>query len=403
MHIVYIHQYFATNDGSTGSRSYDVSRHLVKMGHQVTVICGMTSMSGLPPVSKLRPWRIHWIDGIKVICCNVDYSNYMNVPKRLWAFFGFALLSSVVALIQRRINIVFATSTPLTVVVPGILVSKVRRKPYVFEVRDLWPEDLIAAGRMSEGGIGHLIQSVMERASYAAAERVLLVSKGFHDRLLERGYSPKILKTILLGADGELFKKAEPDFEYILKHKLEDKTIAIYSGSHGNANGLYQILDAAEHLRDRPDIAIVMIGDGSEKPNLFEEVSRRNLKNVHLLDPVKKTQLPGILSLCHIGLMILKQIKRPRWVTPNKLFDYMFAGLPVVVNFPGTTADIVENDGVGIACIPGSATDLAEKIRFLADNPGKCKAIGNHAKEVAWQKYERRIIAKQMVELFESI
>jgi glycosyltransferase involved in cell wall biosynthesis len=403
MHILYIHQYFTTNEGSGGTRSYDVSRHLVDMGHQVTVICGASSSSGLKPVARFRPWRVQWVDGIKVIGCNVPYSNYMCVPERLWSFFGFALLAIMAALLQQRIDIVFATSTPLTVTIPGILASKLKRKPYVFEVRDLWPEDLVAAGRMQENGFGHRVQSIMERASYAVADRVLLVSQGFHDRLLERGYPRDLLKTIPLGAAGELFKDVQADRSYLQEHGLAEKTIAIYTGAHGNANGLYQVLEAAEKLLDRPDIAVVLLGDGKEKPNLLAEVEKRNLKNVYMLAPVPKAQVPGILAGCHIGLMILKQIARPRWVTPNKLFDYMFSGMPVLVNFAGTTSALVEAEGCGFACKPGCADDLADKIRCYTDNPDKRKAVGIRARDVAWTRFERRMIARDLAEDFTAL
>ncbi len=340
------------------------------------------------------------IDGIKVIVCNVPYSNFMHVPARLFSFITFVFFSALAAIKERNVDLVFATSTPLTVTIPGILASKLKGKPYVFEVRDLWPEDLVAAGRLKESGLGHRIQSFMERSSYAVAKRVVLVSEGFRTRLIERGYPSGLLKTLVLGADGELFKNSKPDIEYLRRHGLENKTIAIYCGAHGNANGLNQVLDAAERLLDRTDIAIVLIGDGREKPKLIEDVRRRDLHNVHMIDPVPKTLLPGVLAGCHVGLMILKQISRPRWVTPNKLFDYMFAGLPVLVNFAGTTADLVKEEEAGIACIPGSADDLAEKIRYFADNPGERRRVGNRGREAAWKKYDRSSIARQMEALF---
>ena len=184
MKILYIHQYFTTNEGFGGTRSYDISRRLVDNGHSVTVICGSDVKNGLGKVGLLRPWRIRWIDGIKVIICNIPYSNYMNIPARLLSFILFALFSAILALKERNIDLVFASSTPLTVSIPGVLASKLRKKPYIFEVRDLWPEDLVAAGRMKEGGIGHRVQSLMERISYANANNIILVSKGFQDRLL---------------------------------------------------------------------------------------------------------------------------------------------------------------------------------------------------------------------------
>src|SRR5262249_52805466 len=137
----------------------------------------------------------------------------------------------------------------------------------------------------------------------------------------------------------------------------------------GDANGLDQLIAAAEHLRSRPDIAIVLLGEGKMKETLRAQAAEKGLTNFHLIDPVPKTRLPGILAACHIGLMILKPIKRPRWVTPNKIFDYMFTGIPSIVNFPGTTANMVVADGAGVASKPGGAQDLAAHIIHWADHP----------------------------------
>ncbi len=399
MKIIYIHQHFVTSKGTSGTRSYDVSRHLQEMGHEVTIICGVHEQSGLPPMSWWKLFQTYDIDGVKVVACRAYYSNKQSVPARLWSFLMFAKLATFACVKERSADLIFATSTPLTVGIPGRLGAAIKRIPYVFEVRDLWPEDLLAAGRMKPG-LQSKVWEWLESFSYKKARKILLVSKGFHDRLLERGLAPDRLRTILLGADSRYYADAEPDTEFLERHGLAGKTIAIYAGAHGDANGLIQVIDAAEHLRDRPDIAIALIGDGKVKPQLTEVVAQRNLKNVYMLDPVPKQELPGVLMGCHIGLMILKQIVRPRWVTPNKIFDYMFAGLPAIVNFPGTTAEFVEAQGVGVSSVPGSADDLAARIRYFADRPKEREAIARHARQIALEKYDRKVIARQLAEVF---
>lgn len=402
MKLVYIHQHFVTQEGTSGTRSYDVARYLVEMGHEVTVICGLHEQSGFPAGWPRWLFGRRSMHGFNVVACKVPYSNKMGIAARVWSFFGFALLATIACLCERRVDLIFATSTPLTVGIPGRIAATLKRVPYVFEVRDLWPEDLVAAGRLKPG-LALRFWEWLEAFSYGRAARILLVSQGFHDRLLERGFDPRRLRTVLLGADGQLFESLSPDPTYFEQHGLAGKTIAIYTGAHGDANGLFQLLDAAEHLRDRRDIAIVTIGDGKMRESLRTAAAERGLTNVHLLDPVPKTVLPGILAASHIGLMILKQITRPRWVTPNKIFDYMFAGLPSIVNFPGTTAQLVEAEGIGVASEPGSATDLAARIRRWADNPDERTAIGRHAREVAFAKFDRRMIARELAEVFEEV
>jgi glycosyltransferase involved in cell wall biosynthesis len=399
LRIIYIHQHFVTSRGTSGTRSYDVSKHLLEMGHKVTIVCGIHEQSGLPRTSRWKPFQTLDIAGIKVVVCAAYYSNKQTVPARLWSFVKFALLATLACVKERSADLIFATSTPLTVGIPARLGAAIKRIPYVFEVRDLWPEDLIAAGRMKPG-LQSKVWEWLESFSYRKAGKILLVSKGFQDRLLERGLPPEKLKTILLGADARYYADARPDTEFLARHGLAGKTIAVYAGAHGDANGLIQVIDAAEHLRGRPDVAILLIGDGKVKPQLQAALAQRNLENVHMLDPVPKQELPEVLLGCHIGLMILKQIVRPRWVTPNKIFDYMFAGLPTIVNFPGTTAEFVEEEGVGVSSEPGSAEDLAAKIRYFADHPQERDAIARHARRIALKKYDRKVIAGQLADVF---
>jgi glycosyltransferase involved in cell wall biosynthesis len=371
------------------------------MGHEVTMICGLHDQSSLAALPWWRPFRTQNIDGIKVVVCNTFYSNKQRVPARLWCFAKFIVLALLACLRERNVDLIFATSTPLTVGIPGRIAAALKRVPYVFEVRDLWPEDLLDAGRIKPG-LQYKIWEWIEQFSYAKAAKILLVSKGFHDRLLERGLDPTHLQTIELGADGQLFKESRPDHDFIARHGLSGKTIAIYAGAHGDANGLFQVLDAAEELRQREDIAIVLIGDGIRKEALIADATRRHLHNVHFLDPVPKLKLPGVISACHIGLMVLKQINRPRWVTPNKIFDYMFAGIPAIVNFAGTAADMTVAEGCGLTSTPGDAQSLAEKIAYLADHPDEREAIGRRAREVAFARYDREMIARRLAVVFEQ-
>ncbi|UCG17520.1 MAG: glycosyltransferase family 4 protein [Phycisphaerales bacterium] len=401
MRLVYIHQHFVTGDGFGPNRSYDVSRYLVRMGHEVIMICGIYWQSGLEKMPWWRLFRVQWIDGIKVVVCNVPYHNKMRVPARMWAFLKFMILATVASLWQRKVDLVFATSTPTTVGVPGRVSATLKRVPYVFEVRDLWPEDLLAADRIKPG-FEYKVWEWLESFSYKTARKILLVSRGFHDRLLERGFPPQMLETIVLGADGALFADLKPNHDYIREHGLDGKTIAVYAGSISDANGLYQVIDAAEYLRDRPDIAIVLIGDGRSRAGLEAKATEKGLTNVYFLDPLPKKDLVHVMAACHIGLMILKPIRRPRWVTPNKIFDYMFTGIPSVVNYAGTTAELVEQEDVGLAAEPHSAEDLAAKIIYWADHPEQRASVGRHARRTAMSKYDRTIIAQRLSDVFQQ-
>ena len=365
------------------------------------MICGLYWQSGLKGMPWWRLFRVEWIEGIKVVVCNVPYHNKMRVPARIWSFVKYMILATVAAVWQRGVDLVFVTSTPLTVAVPGRVSASIMRVPYVFEVRDLWPEDLLAAERIKPGW-QYKVWEWLESFGYSKARRILLVSRGFQDRLLERGFAPDMLETIVLGADGALFGDLKPNHEYVKKHGLDGKTIAVYAGSVSDANGLYQVVDAAEYLRDRPEIALLLIGDGKSRAELEAIVAESGLTNVHFLNPIPKKDLVHVLAACHIGLMILKPICRPRWVTPNKIFDYMFTGIPSVVNYAGTTAELVKEYGAGSAADPHSPEDLAAKIAYWADHPQERAAVGRHARRMAMEKFDRRAIASRLAEVFEE-
>ncbi len=402
MHIVYIHQHFATNEGFTGTRSYDVSRHLVAMGHQVTMICGIADIGGLKPMRRFQMFRRDNIDGINVVVCNVKYSNHMNPLARMWAFFFFAVLASIAGSLARKPDVIFATHTPLTVGFPGYIAGRLHRRPFVFEVRDLWPEALVVSGELKPGPM-LWVMSAMERFFYRTATRILVVSPGFEKRLIERGYPAAKVKTVLLGADGELFKDAAANPDFRRNYGLDDAMVAIFTGAHGWSNGLDYVLDAAAHLKNRDDIRIVFLGEGREKPRLKERCRKEELHNCLFIDAVQKKQLPGILVSCDVGLMILRHIGKPRPVTPNKVFDYMFAGLPTIVNFPGCTREMVETDGTGIGVDPENPLDMAQKLEELAQNSERRREMGRLARETAYRKYTRRAIAAQLVKTLEDV
>ncbi len=398
MKLLYIHQHFTTNEGSGGTRSYSVSRTLVEHGWDVTVISGVFDQGPFRPAR--RGWfRTQHIDGIKVVICNVPYSNYQGSLARMGAFFRFAVLASVAGLRERDVDVVFATSTPLTVGWPGLIVGYAKRRPFVFEVRDIWPEDLILSGAMKPGLFAR-VMTWMERQFYRRAARVLTVSPGFTARLAERGVPARVLATYPLGGDKELYADVRPDRGWLARYGLAGKTVAVYAGAHGFLNGLEYVIEAAEHLRGRPDIAIALVGDGQRKPELRKLAAERGLSNVVLADAVPRRQIPGILAACQIGLMILRDTPGMARVLPNKVFDYMLAGLPVIANFPGTTRSLLESCQAGLGCDPRNPADLADKILTLADDPSRREAFGANACRAARERFGRRDIARQMMDLF---
>lgn len=392
-----------TNKGAGGTRSYDVAKHMVRYGHEVYMICGIYDISGIDPMPWYKLFRKEHMDGIEVTICNVYYSNKFNSLKRYWAFLWFAVLASVAVARIKNPELVFATSTPLTVGIPGHIGAHLKKVPFIFEVRDLWPESFVRSGWVKGTELSIKLMEKLEVFLYNRARKILLVSPGFEQRLIERGYAPGKLRTILLGADGSLFEQVTPDHEFLKTHNLEGKSIAIFTGAHGKANGLDYVVDAAAHSMKRPDIAYVLIGEGSEKNRLKERAKEEGLTNIIFADAVPKEQLSGILAVCQIGLMILKDIGEPRPVTPNKIFDYMFMAMPSIVNFEGPTIDMVRQEECGLFANPHRPEDLAEKIHWLTDNPEQSRHMGQNGKKAAFARYDRKTIATQLIDTFQEV
>ena len=403
MKIVYIHQHFCTHKGSSGTRSYDVSKNMIDSGHEVCMICGIAERSGLKKLPWYRLFKRINIDGIDVIICNVFSTNSYGKLRRFTAFIWFAILATFAALRVKKPDLVFATSTPLTVGIPGYIAAKIKRAPFVFEVRDIWPESWIRSGWVTGKELYVRLLAKLESFLYAKAVKILLVSLGFERRLIERGFPAEKMKTIPLGANGDIFEGAEPDEDWLKKYGLTGKKIAIYTGAHGKANGLDYMLDAADFAKDDKSIAFVLIGKGAEKERLKERAESEGLNNVIFADAVVKTELPGVLAACNFGLMLLKDIGEPRPVTPNKIFDYMFMAMPAIVNFEGPTWDIVCAEDCGVFADPKNPQDLADKVKMLAADPDMCGRMGENGKKIAWEKYDRKSLTNDILNIFQEV
>ncbi len=214
MRIIYIHQFFTTNQGSGGTRSYDVAKHMVNAGHKIHMICGICDVSGLEPLPWYKLFRKQNIDGIDVTICNVPYSNNLSMLKRLMGFVWFSCLATLASLRVKKPDIVFATSTPLTVGIPGYLAAKIKKAAFIFEVRDIMPEAYIESGAMKPGPAVWIAER-LEAFIYNKALKIMLVSPGFEKRLKQRGMPAEKLKTVPLGADSNLFVNVKPDYSFL--------------------------------------------------------------------------------------------------------------------------------------------------------------------------------------------
>lgn len=404
MKILYFHQYFTTPSMSGGTRSYEMARALIARGHDVTMVCARHGKGdlGLPGKSD-APVRQGEIDGIRVIQFNLEYSNYLSLPRRAWIFLRFALKSIGIAL-RMDADLIFATSTPLTAGIPGIFSSYLRGKPFVFEVRDLWPELPRAMGVVKNPAVLSGM-SVLEWLSYRAATACVALSPGIKEGIARRSIPGKPIAMIPNGCDLDLFQPGRRE-DLDLPGIGPEHFVAVFTGAHGMANGLDAVLDAARVLRQRGrgDIVLAFIGDGKLKPRLVQRARDEGLDNCRFFDPMPKIKLNRVVSCCDVGLMILDNVPAFYYGTsPNKFFDYISSGLPVLNNYPGWLADMIKEHECGMAVAPENPEAFADALCRLADDPDLRRECGPNARKLAERQFDRRVLGERFVDFLEQV
>lgn len=370
----------------------------------MTMVCGSGQMAntGLPGESG-KGRRRGIVDGIEVIELDLPYSNYDGFVKRTWIFLQFAFRSIALAL-SLSYDLLFATSTPLTAGIPGIVASFVRRKPFVFEVRDLWPELPREMGVITNPVV-LCAMSVLEWLSYHSARGCIGLSPGIVQGIVRRGIAADKVEMVPNGCDLELFNPLVGD---VLRPEgvRDEEFVAVFTGAHGMANGLDAVLDAAKVLMEkgRMDIRLVFIGDGKLKPELVARREREGLVNCLFLDPVNKRKLTAYLRGADAGLMLLANVPAFYYGTsPNKFFDYIAIGLPVINNYPGWLAEMITQNRCGIVVEPDSAEAFALALEKMADNPELTEDMEVNARHFAEREFGREKLGNILVDFLEKM
>ncbi len=400
MQILYFHQHFSTPKGATGIRSYQMAQGLLRHGHEVTMVCGSyySGNTGLDGVFR-RGRREGLVNGIRVIEFDLGYDNADGFFSRSSTFMKFSLASIGLAM-REKYDIAFATTTPLTAGIPGIFARWFRRKPFVFEVRDLWPELPREMGVITNPVILWAM-GVLEWVSYRSAHRCVALSPGILEGIARCGVPHRRITMVPNGCDIEIFSNADIT-PWRPTGVAEDDFLAIYTGTHGQANGLHAILNAADVLqrRGRKDIKIVLVGDGKLKQDLQDRAVALKLKNLIFCPPVPTTELAGLMKAADIGMQCLDNVPAfYKGTSPNKFFDYIAAGLPVLNNYPGWLAGLIEDNQCGWAVPPDDAEQFADALEDAADmSVGDLAQKGDNAAALAARDFNRSDLAENWVQ-----
>lgn len=403
MKVLYFHQHFSTPKGSTGTRSYEMACRLLARGHQVTMVCGSYGGgdTGLT-AAFVRGRRRGIVEGIDIIEFDLAYSNNDGFVTRALTFFKFAFRSIGLAFAEQY-DVLFATSTPLTAGIPGILARWLRHKPFVFEVRDLWPELPRAMG-VIRNPLALGAMSILEWISYRSAHRLIGLSPGIVAGIASRGVPMERIALVPNGCDLDIFTNAVEPWRPTQVHASD--LLAVFAGTHGEANGLHAVLDAAVELkrRGRDQIKLLLIGQGRHKVALQERVVREGLDNVIFHDPVDKARLAGLMAATNVGLQILANVPAFYYGTsPNKFFDYIASGLPVLTNYPGWLADLIEHHRCGFVVPPDNQAAFADALEQAAEDRDVLKLMGQHSRALAEDEFNRLSLADRWVDWVEGV
>jgi len=399
MRILYLHQHFSTPAGAAGTRSFAMARALAEQGHAVTLACGTYAGAATGLDGKFRAGRREGVvAGVRIVEFPIDCGNAQGFRDRTAAFLRYAAAASRLAL-GERFDLAIASSTPLTVALPALLAKRLRGLPFVFEIRDPWPELPRAMGIG-----GPLLWGAMDRVADAAcreAAAVIALSEGMAATALAHGADPDRVAVIPNGCDLDLFgPQVRP---WRPPGVGPEEVLAVYAGAHGPANGLDQLLDAAPLLAASGiPLRLVLVGDGAMRPQLQARVAAAGLANVLMLPPIPKSTLAGLLAGAQIGVQCLAPVPAFAELTaPNKLMDYLAAGLPVVANTGGRVARVLADGPAGVVVPAGDPPALASALLRLAGDPALRGRMAVAARQLAERRWDRRLLARQFCAVIE--
>lgn len=408
MKILVVHQYYLMPGQYGGSRFNEMSRLWAAQGHQVSVIAGTVDHgSGKAPAKYRGRWITEERDGdVSVYRCHVPASYGAGYAGRMWGFFGFTLSAATAALRAVKPDVVIATSPPLIAVLPGWVAARFfRRVPWIFEIRDLWPESAVTTGVLAAKSPLTRVLYALERWACGSATVVNVLTPAFQENLERRGLASKAkISFVPNGADVEMFNPGPRDNAARREWEWGDRFVAMYAGAHGRANAIRQLVDSAEALRSRPDILIASVGDGPERLELEAEARARRLENIRFYGPVGKSRMPDLVNACDAGMAVLQKNTVFRTVYPNKVFDYMACARPSVLAIDGVARDLVCGQArAGLFAEPEDGAAIASAIRQLADHPEEAAQMGRNGFEWVRANATRESLASKYLDVMRSI
>jgi colanic acid biosynthesis glycosyl transferase WcaI len=402
--ILYVSQYFPPEMGAPAARAAELSRHWARMGHDVTVLTGFPNHpTGVVP----EEWRSRFhhlryteiVDGVRVVRTWLWPLPNRKAHERIRNYASFCISAAVSGLVLHKPDVIIATSPQLLCALSGWWLAFWKRVPFVFEVRDLWPESLAAVGVGSERTLLHRTLRAIASFLYRRAERVVVVAPAFKDHLIRHCDVPAAkIVTVENGVETDLFQ-FDPSATTVRKQlKIDDRFLICYIGTMGNAHGLDTLIAAAEELQTAlPNATFLLIGEGAEKQRIEELAAGRGLGNVQFLGQQPRERIPAYVSAADLCLVLLKKTELFKTVIPTKLLEYMACERPVIVAVDGQARQIVEEAGAGVYAEPENSKALVKAILNLAADPARRRQMGASGRRFIVNKFSREKTASDYI------
>ncbi len=404
MKILFLTHNFPPETNAVAIRTYEHAKLWVKMGHEVEVVtCAPNHPKGkLYPGFRNAVFQRQSMDGIDVTRVWTLLAANEGVVMRSLNYLSFLVSATAQAWRLAKPDIVVSSSPQLLTGLMGYPMSRLKRVPWVLEIRDLWPESIVAVGALERGFTVSILEA-LERFAYRKADHIVSVTRSFIDHFAGLGVPREKVSVVTNGADIALF--AEPSYDAALASDLgvAGKFVAAYVGTHGMAHALTTVLDAADRLRGRDDIRFLLVGSGAEQARLRERRDAMGLGNVIMLDQQPRHRMPEIWGLSNASIVHLRKAPLFRTVIPSKIFEAMAAGVPTLLGVEGEAAEIVSDADAGLLFEPENAGALADAVVRLAADPGLVKRLGDNGRRAVSERYDRRVLATRYAELLQGV
>ena len=411
MNILLIHQFYLEKNDGGGSRWNEMTRMWAEMGNNITVLAGMNHYTTGIKSERYKGKFIfddkNFEPGVRVIRSHVSEAYNVNFLGRLWGYFSFVFSSIYAGIFKAKdkYDVILVTSPPLFVGITAYILSKIKGVPFVFEIRDLWPESAIDTGVVTNKLIIKMAYW-FENFIYKKSKLINVLTPAFRNTLIEKkNISAEKIIFIPNAADFTLSEELLQNFDttaFRQEHGMNNKMVFTYVGAQGVANHLIQVIETAELFRDKP-VLFFLIGDGMQKQMLKEEVSKRNLSNVRFIDSVPKREVFKYILASDVGMSVLKKVDTFKTVYSNKTFDYMSCKKPILMAIDGVSRKLVEDSNAGYYVEPENIYEYESVISHYLTNPGEIKEQGLNGYNFAKANFDRSVLAKKYITILKEI